>query len=189
MQYYYYAATLPMVSLDDPPMLTVARFLSDCEEHLVPRHMAALRSVMGEVPAAAASSFERSWSNYDTQLRNALARMRATRTERDATPFVRETEGFDLTAEKTASDAFSRDNPRDRERLIDGARWRKLTALAGFDPFGIDAILAYGLQLQMAERWSRLDSASGRQKADVLIARAPAGDEHTRSDPADPATE
>lgn len=56
------------------------------------------------------------------------------------------------------------------EKGIDLIKWKWLDDMTSFDYFDIEALLAYGIRLQMAERWLALDAAKGAQRFDELLA-------------------
>jgi hypothetical protein len=39
----------------------------------------------------------------------------------------------------------------------------------GQDPFGFERVLAYGIQLKIVERWSRMDVHRGKEKLEAVI--------------------
>jgi len=149
-------------------------FLNLCREHLSERDIEAVEALdASEGDTSKAFAFVLNWKNYDTQLRNALVRTRASALDRDPNPYIREHDEFDTSIEKNVSDAYTRDTPRDREIAIDRFRWTQAESLSGYDAFSIDAILAYAVKLKLVERWANLDEEAGRNTADDLVAQAP----------------
>ncbi len=173
MSYYYFAATLPMLMPDQPPPFSVESFRTQCESHLTPGDLAALDAILAPQPMAFSHPFVRRWRRTDGQLRNALARTRSERMRRDATPYGRESEGHDPAVEEAVRQAYARSNPLQREKAIDRIRWQRIEALAGADPFASAAILAYGLQLTILERWTSMDKDAGSATVETLVRREP----------------
>ncbi|MDT8316833.1 MAG: DUF2764 family protein [bacterium] len=56
------------------------------------------------------------------------------------------------------------------EKGIDLIKWKWLDDMTCFNYFDIEALLAYGIKLQMAERWLALDAQKGRRRFDELLA-------------------
>ena len=79
---------------------------------------------------------------------------------------MRETFSYSPTA---AEDAFAKGDPLARETELDRCRWNAAAALAGDDPFGPGAVLAFALQLQIAERWAGMTPAAGTARLNALI--------------------
>ncbi|MDI6774094.1 MAG: DUF2764 family protein [Verrucomicrobiota bacterium] len=171
MGYYFFAASLPALSLDAPPPLSFDRFLSLCREHLRAADLRALEELLRRARPESRSAFVRTWCNKDTQVRNAVVRLRAGRLRQDSEADVRPQNGVDLLIEKRVAEAFSRPTPAERERALDRLRWTILDELAGFDPFTGAALLAYALKLKLVERWAAMNPEAGRERVDKLVNR------------------
>jgi len=171
MAYYYLIASLPSLSLDTPPSLSFAAFSALCAEHLAPHDLAAVKAI-GDgswLDAPPAHPVLAAWREVETTIRNAIVRDRASRTDREAAPFLREQTGLDAEIPHAVAEAFGRHTPLERERAIDQLRWRRLSALAGFDPFAPAAVLVYALHLRIAERWATMNRDLGRRQAEALL--------------------
>lgn len=175
MNYYFFAASLPMLSLESAPLLSFEKFLELCEEHLCVTDLRTLDELMEFSTEKSSHRFVREWRRMETMLRNALVKMRAARLRRDASTYLKEQEGFDTYVERKASDAFSKDNPMDRELALDRFRWSQIEDIAGYDPFSSNAILAYALKLRLAERWAAMDNEKGKEKVEEIVKREPRG--------------
>jgi len=186
MNYYYFAASLPTLSLDERPPFSSERFRALCGSHLSRNDLQALDELTADGGAAAgadsprpAHAYVAAWRNHETQVRNAVARARGARHKRDAAPFLREADGFDLSVERAVSDAFARPTPLAREQALDRFRWSRAGELAGYNPFGTAAILAYALQLRLSERWAAMSAEQGRQTAESIVLRNPGNEPKT----------
>ena len=171
MKYYYLAASLPSLALGEDPPVSGAQFDELCREHLRPDHLQALEEMRNAFEQAPHHGVIREWAAGETCLRNAVVTHRATRLRRDADPYLREQAGVDLYTEKETNDAFARPNPLDREMALDRIRWRHADELAGYDPFDVRAILAYGIKLRLAERWAAMSDEEGSKKAEEIVNR------------------
>lgn len=169
MNYYYLAASLPMLKLDEAPGVTSIEFLALCAEHLAVADRDAM-DALDDPTAVSGHRFVAAWRAVDTQLRNAVARARARRLRMDAGPYLREHEGFDPPIEKAVDEAFGAASPIDRERALDRMRWNLLDELAGLDEFAGSALLAYREKLRLAERWAAMDETRGGKTVDRMVA-------------------
>lgn len=183
MNYYYFAASLPTLSLDERPPFSSERFHDLCRSHLSGNDLQALDELTaaGDVPADAdsprpAHAYVTAWREHETQVRNAVARARGARHKRDATPFLRESAGFDLSIERAVADAFARPTPLAREQALDRFRWNRAEELAGYSPFSCAAILAYAIKFRLSERWAAMSAEQGRQVAETIVSRGPQGE-------------
>ena len=173
MNYYYFAASLPMPSLQTPPPISYERFRELCEQHLSRIDLKALDELMEPATGDSRHWFVKEWRNRETQLRNAVAKIRAARLRRDAGLYLKEQEGLDTHVEKSAADAFSKKTPLDRELALDRFRWHQIEDAAGYDAFSITAILAYALKLALAQRWAAMDREKGKGKFEELVQQGP----------------
>lgn len=160
MKLYFLVASLPAVSLQAPPEWSWDAFRAESARHLSAADAAELDDV--DAAREGRSPFSKAWAQHEAQLRNAVARARASRREVDAGPHLRAHRGFSVALEHRVAEAFGKPNPLERERTLDQARWEKAEALALTSPFGLEALLAYGIKLRLAQRWATLDDEAGR---------------------------
>jgi len=175
MSYYYFAATLPSLRMDEMPPLTVDAFLAACRQHLSARDLAALDTLLEDsFDATPADPFVHRWVNVVRQLRNAAAQHRASRLQRDPAPYLRPHEGFDVAIETGVAEAFQKPSPLERERVLDTLLWERAGELAGYDPFAREALLVYALRLRIAERRASLNEETGMDNIRSRAAVRPA---------------
>ena len=68
------------------------------------------------------------------------------------------------------------EDPLARELLLDEHRWALLDEIAVPAPYGIQGVLAYGVKLRLAEKWTgQVDAAEGLRVAAGLADEALAG--------------
>lgn len=173
MNYYYFAATLPALSMEAAPPFSFTVFRGLCAQHLSPKDLNILDEAVAPMTLEPKHTFVKVWTEQETQLRNAVARLRASRLRRDVSAHIREHVRFDTYVEKAANEAFARENPRERELALDRFRWSQIDSIAGYDPFTLKAILAYALKLKLAERWAAFDKEKGKDKVDEIVGRDP----------------
>lgn len=164
MSYTYFAATLPALQFDGAPAMTESEFRSRCRDHLSASDFLALCAVSdgGE----SSNTFVRKWHDRDTQLRNAVARMRAARIGEgtDASKWLRSHAGFEVSTENAVVSAFQEINPMRREMAIEHIRWNLAGELAGFDSFSAEAIFAYAIRLGILCRRAAADADKGAER-------------------------
>lgn len=137
--------------------------------------------------AESPSRFMREWSEFDRTLRNVIAAAAACS---QGIPVETVTVGggeiveqlqrssaadFGLRGELSYMDAAiavvnDEHNMLEKERKIDRIRWDMASELSTFDYFGIDAVLAYLVKVDMVARWSLLDRKYGREMFERLMA-------------------
>ena len=169
MAYYFLAASLPDLSLGEAPPITGAAFLGACEDIVSERELEDLRHIIEGEPEKAGHPFVREWLSRETLLRNEIAEARAAKLGVEADVFLRYTEFHEPYSAAAVAAIMggqedsreARRGPQDREMALDRLRWETLGEMAVFAPFGIEAILAFALKLNMALRWAKLDEKKG----------------------------
>ncbi len=170
MNYYYLIASLPGLALEAPAPFSLDQFEALGHIHLSPPDQAVLGAVLHPDPTQPpAHPFCAAWRDCETRLRNAIAKVRAARRNADPTPYLQSVPGIDLSLEKNVSDAFARSQPAERELDLDRIRWHSADALAGFDPFAFDVLLAYAVKLGLVLRWQNLTEPRGRERVERLL--------------------
>ncbi len=174
MKYYFFAASLPMVSLDSPPPITFEDFRALCREQLESADLAALHLIdqpditerMPEEPA-----FLRNRQAIEIQIRNEIIMRRTGVDEADAVSSLRAHAGFSVEIAHAVEFAFAARTPLERERQLDELRWRLFEELGGTDPFTSDAILSFASRLRLSERWAGLTAEAGRARFQKTMER------------------
>jgi hypothetical protein len=175
VQYIYLVASLPRLELTAPPSLSSEELLATSAGVLRADHWDDLSAVLGDRPGAVRSPKARAYLDADVQLRNALARLRAARAGAAYDPGAHPLGGHDARCAQVAERAMELDDPLARELLLDELRWTLLDELALTAPYGVQAVLAYGFKLRLAEKWAALDQAEGLRTAAGLAEAALAG--------------
>lgn len=161
---YYLTATLPALTLGAPPPLASKDLpalwanLLGAEELEDVKLFAQGREFEGR------SVFAKKWGAVETELRNAVARARASLLGEDVRPYLRPHHGFDILTERAVADAFGRADPRQREWALDRFRWTRLEEMGRAGRFGLPELLAFVLRLRLVERWAGLAVETGRSR-------------------------
>ena len=169
MSYYYLIASLPELNIDEPAGINLEQFLFQCQGILDTTDFNDLNKVIAGEPTGILSPWAARWLDADTQLRNAVARMRAAQLNIDAISYLREHIGARMDIETAVRDAFARDNPLERELALDKCRWAILDEMAFEDRFGFGAVVAFSVKLGIVERWQKSDAEQGREAFDKFV--------------------
>lgn len=175
MEYVYLVASLPTLALTAAPRMSSDALLASSAGVLRADHLEDLRAIVEDRPQDVRASELKPYWDADTQLRDALARIRAARAGASYDVRSHPFGGFDARCVSAAERAWELDGPLERELLLDGLRWTLLGELAASPPFGFQAVLAYALKLRLAEKWAAMDEAEGLRIAAGLADRALAG--------------
>jgi hypothetical protein len=144
------------------PPFSTGRFLEMCHM-FIPENDYRLLSTLPEpgeyrVQGSTHRAMRR-WVEFDTALRNDLARIRAGRLHREPGPDFRPEGDREASLAPAVTAAAMLASPLDAERALDELRWKALDDLATGHPFSLDTLVAYACQLRILERWERIRSA------------------------------
>ena len=171
MKYSYLVSSLPTLALGEPIPYTPEEFRFHCTGALSRGDLEELGRVLDGRAGEGTSAFARAWHGIETQVRNATARQRAAARGIEARSYLREHPGFDAYVEKGVAEAFAKPNPLERELALERLRWGALEDLARKEPFGLSAVLAFAVRLQIAARWAGLTPEAGRQQFEERVSR------------------
>lgn len=169
MSYYYLVASLPTLTLGDPPPIASEAFRFSTTGVLSPEDRAELDAILDGEPGRGKAVFTQAWYGVDAQVRNAAARIRGPKLGAEARNDLRDHPGFLAWVEKAVTDAFGKPTPLERELALDRCRWEALDDLARGEPFGLGAVLAFAAKLRLVERWAAMDEAVGLQNVNEII--------------------
>lgn len=162
MNYYYFAATLPAVSLTAEPQWTLDQFVAAASEQLTAGDRRELAAILA---GGGTSSFAKEWREYRHQIAVAAARLRAERRGLDLAAIGTDEES-PLDVRAAVGEAFLAADPMERQRRLDGLLWRRLESLRQWAPFSPAAVFAFGCQIQLAWQWQPRTQEEGQRALD-----------------------
>jgi len=162
-QYYYLIATLPMLEFGMKAPFSYEELLARCKEQISDRDLEILKRGLN-------SSTSREWKDFDTDLRNEIARARANKKAKDPDKYIRGENYLNPFMAGIAHWAVSQESPKDAELYLDRIRWEKIEELKKSHYFNIDFLIVYALQLQILERWDNINKDGGIQILEEIIA-------------------
>lgn len=164
-QYYFTAASLPLLTLENKPSITIDSFLDTCELHMSNSDFTILKNSSVKVPENEESlhGVAKVCWEWEKSLRNELAKLRAAKTNLSADQYVREGEVvFDTN--RVASEAFKIESPLEAENYLNVARLAFLDNLTVGHYFDLTFLVIYYLKLQVLDRISNFDKENGFKK-------------------------
>jgi len=174
--YYYFVATLPYISYDDPPPFSSEEFRELCRALLEPADAELIKYCYYD-PELAVHTTQPTGSDFidllmarERKLILNLAYQRAARLKR----LCPGDPPHDMPrAEAVAMAAFEMDDPLEAALYIDRARWGALESMLGIDIFGVNNIYAYLMKLQLLERRQNFNAERGtaayRERYDSIL--------------------
>ncbi len=170
-EYYYLAASLPLLEFGMKMPVLYEDFLSSCQEQLSIKDLETIKRTNltpTEDPEDPCPTL-REWKKFDTTLRNELSRYRASKKSKDAAVYIRGEGYLDPFLATEAHWAINEKSPLEAERFLDRFRWERIEELEKEHYFDIDYLIAYALKLQILERWQRIDSEGGMRLLQDLV--------------------
>jgi hypothetical protein len=157
----YLLSSLPMLLFGAKPPFTHEEFFDRCRD-LIPAKDFSLLQLCAQTEVLEQEVVQptlKSWVIFERSLRNELVRLRASRKKADPEKFLRD--GTNEPALYHVALASHRvPSLIESEKMLDRERWLKLEELALGHYFDLDALIVYGLKLQILLRWKKIDTAS-----------------------------
>lgn len=153
--YIYLISSLPMLHFGMRPPISFERFLETCKGLVSENDSEKIGTApiftikIGAVPIFA----------FDTNLRNALVRIRAARKRIDPDKYLRGDGCEEPSIATIAMNAYKNPSILESEEMLDRERWRALDELEAGHYFDLDFLIVYALKLLMLERWERVRTA------------------------------
>jgi len=170
--YYYFAASLPMVTWGGKLPMTAEEFLEAAGRLLVDGDRALVeRLLAGDDTIATDNAATRAWITFERNLRNEVAVLRAKRAHKDANKHVRGAKENDPWLRGVVEEVSKMDDLLEGQRLIDRARWQFLDELVSGHAFDLETVLCYGLKLQILQRHHNYQTEKGVETFDAIKAR------------------
>lgn len=172
MKYPYFAASLPELALGSTTELTLRGFVEDCRRMLDPGDAEEIAALIEGRPREGGSSAYAEWVQADIQLRNEVAKVRASRqpAATDERKFLRPHRGYRVWLDDAVQDALSRTSPLEREHALDRIRWTYAEELAASEEtFGQAFLIAYAIKLTLVHRWQAMSVEKGQARVDELL--------------------
>ena len=169
--YYYFAATLPMLTFGTRPPFSNEDFLESCDEHLHRGDLEIIKSSLlmpGDNIRKKNSTLSR-WIDFEDASRNELVNFRAKKLGRDPGRYFRGEYVPDPYIAAMVVSAAQADNPLLVERRIDLARWEKLEEIELQHYFDLQFLIVYYLKLQILNKWDSIRAEKGRAVLDELL--------------------
>lgn len=168
--YYYLAASLPMLRLDEKPGLTLENFMEACGRLMAPGDFRVLgkASIKDSILDSSENMLLSRWEEMNSGLRNELVKLRARNLDWEADSYLHPDVSNPLLA-PTARSLLEEANPQSAEHLLFQTQWHWLDDLQVGHQFDLDYLIVYYLKLQILERKASFAEETGKQKLQSII--------------------
>lgn len=180
-EYYYLVSSLPDLAPDTEPPLRLETFMENCADWLSSREMAVIAalSLTPEMPGETTDHAIALWYDWETVLRNRLARQRSGFSGQDAEAVLRHENDLYSEIESGVTDAWAQTDPQEREKVLDQVRWRFLEGLEAGHHFDFVHLCVYKIKLMLREKWLPRRLENGRANLDQTLSAVIQGGEAT----------
>ena len=173
MVLYGLISSLPMQSLDGAPAITEEEFFAACDLYLNKAQKQQLRNLTLQADDASvfpAGSFAKKYAEWEISFRNSIAKLRAQRLNLDPAAWLRADGSYESDADRLSREAFQSQNPLEREKLLDRARWNKIEELSLGNLFNFNILCAYKLKLEIQWKWQNRSKKKPEENLDLAAA-------------------
>lgn len=170
---YYLISSLPTLSLWEKPEIDLNSFLELCKDQLDINEYNAVKEIeflpSEDLEKQHKNLSLKKWYNWETCLRNKVAKLRTNNTDKDCTSYLHEEKDYFPEIERISQEAMGADNPLDKEKILDNGRWERLCELESGHIFDIDLVFIYKLKLFICEKWLTRQEDAGRENLDKAL--------------------
>ena len=168
-QYYYLAASLPMLRFEDMSRIKTDDFLEDCARLCKAGDFNKVQSFkLGKSETLQRSGIGLLWQQAEYGLRNELVKLRAKKHNIDQDMYLRK-EAVNPALASKARDVFETQSPLKAEILFCKILWEILNDLEVGHLFDLDFLIIYYLRIQILERVSSFKPETGKQKLESIL--------------------
>ncbi len=169
--YYYFAASLPMLSFGVRPPMANEEFISLSAEYLSRGDLKIIKNALlvpTEKDGRGQSTLLR-WVEFEDALRNELVNFRAKKLGRDPREYFLGAYVPDPYIAAVIAEAAEAESPLLVQRRIDLTRWDKMEELELFHYFDLQFLIVFYLKLQILNKWDSIRAEKGRAVLDRLL--------------------
>ncbi|HNV23652.1 MAG TPA: DUF2764 family protein [Candidatus Omnitrophota bacterium] len=164
-EYYYFAASLPLLEFDSKPFMNLETFLSECERLLDRQDFLLIKNVLREASLEdSKNTFVNAWHLFEKRFTNEMVYFRAARWHQDPNEHMKGERAFDPHLAEIIQQAIKNTDLLAAEKMIDKVRWSFLDELLAGHYFDIEMIIGYALKLKILERYQLFSSDIGLQR-------------------------
>lgn len=170
--YEYLVSSLPMLHFGMKLPFSFEKFREICRG-LIPEDDFKVMEAISLVwqPPDRQHPLIKKWLEFDTALRNEIAKVRAGYKHQDALKYLRGEVSFsDPALTRLAITSHRNTSLLEAERILDEARWQVLEELSTGHYFDLEFLIIYTLKLRMLERWDRIERADKEKLLSLVLA-------------------
>lgn len=171
MSIYYLVSSLPSFNFGDKPFYSSEGFVKQCADWISPDELTELQklSLIPEEKYSGNNELIKSWYELTGALSCYCVKIRASKLNRDASVIAREQKAFDSFIEKSVQEAFSSENPMEKEKKLDRLKWKILDTLEAGHSFDFETLCIYKLRTILCEKWFDRKEPEGKKNLESTL--------------------
>jgi len=153
--YTYLISSLPVLRFGVKPPFSFEKFLNIASDSISESDIEILKECTGicESIYSKTQATSQKQCAFETALRNALVKIRASRKRIDPFKYLRPDGGGDLYITNLAMNAYKNPSILESEKILDEERWHALDELSVGHYFDLDFFIIYANKLMILEKW------------------------------------
>lgn len=169
-EYYYFVSSLPSIWMEKDAPISYEKFLQEAEEQMSKSDYKDLlkATFTPDMSSTASNKIVRDWSDFIFKLNETLTEARARKLGLNNPEYNSRCEK-DSELESQIKRVLEQKNPLEAERLILSLYFDFLDRHPLSSPFSSEALMIYGLKLQIKEKEKSFDREQGRAEFDKLF--------------------
>lgn len=171
MSIYYLVSSLPSFNFGDKPFYSSEGFVRQCSDWINASELKELEeiSLVPQEDFSDKSGFVKKWYGLICSLTVVSVKTRASILGRDISSIVKEQKVIYSDIEKSVQEAFSAENPMEKEKKLDRIKWAFLDSLEIGHFFDFDKLCIYKLRILLCEKWLCRKEADGIRNLDNAL--------------------
>ncbi|HJO94284.1 MAG TPA: hypothetical protein QF753_12860 [Victivallales bacterium] len=168
---YYLVSSLPLLTLGEKPPFSSDKYIEMCKTFLTEKQMEDLLS-LNLIPNhtdSADSEVINRWYDWETCLRNSVAKIRSSVFNKDFSSFLKYENDYFSEIDKGVQEAYSADNPLEKEDAIDKLRWTSLDNIEAKHQFDFGKLCIYKIRLMLCEKRMKRSESKGKENLDNTL--------------------
>lgn len=168
-EYIYFVASLPSVWMDKEAPLSYAEFMEKASEQLSKKDYAELaKATFSHEEGKATSRIVQDWDRFNYRLKELMTEARAKKLGLGEMSCYKARSDRDAELEKKAAQIVAMKNPLQAEEAILSLYFDFLSSHQVSSQFSLEALIIYGLKLQIKEKVKAFDKEKGEAEFNRL---------------------
>ncbi|MCP4176975.1 MAG: hypothetical protein GY756_04340 [bacterium] len=168
---YYLISSLPLLNLGEGPPFTTDDYIEMCKTFITEQQLSELSSLklVPDSDSITNSKVINDWFDWETCLRNSIAKMRSSVFGKDFSSFLKHENDYFSEIDRGVQEAYSADNPLEKENAIDKLRWTSLDSLEATHQFDFGKLCIYKIRLMLCEKIMLRSENTGKENLDNTL--------------------